>query len=84
MKLRHKITCSAFFICCAVSYGFGMETRQPPKIVTREVFVYVNRPYAPPVKATRYFDAQRDKLAAALPASVLVASKKHALEVAGK
>jgi len=54
--------------CCAFSYQQGTENA---KVITKEVMVYQKVPVFQRVKAGKYYGAQIDRLAAAIPQTAL-------------
>jgi len=67
-----RLICGA--ILCGFSFYAGFQIREAPKIIERTEFVYITQPIDLPTKAAKYRGAEANIFAAALPASVLIAS----------
>jgi CxxC motif-containing protein len=72
MKFRTKLRLVTLLACCAGSFYAGLQVRQPPKIVTHDVFITEHVPVYVPVKtAKKYYGEQINRIAATIPASAL-------------
>ena len=71
MKTSSKLKSATVLTMLTLSFLGGLQARQTPKIITKEVFVYVQQPTFLPFKGNKYAHEQQDKIAASIPASAL-------------
>ena len=77
MRIRTYLAILAIF--AATGFAGGLQVRQPPKVVTKEVFVETQVPVCAPLlvpqKQAKVYRREVMKLAAAIPASALGRTK---------